>query len=440
MQLPDLSLTELAAAIQARELSPVEVVDAVLERAERTEPQLNAYSAIDADGAREAAHAAERALAAGRDAGPLAGIPVGIKDLIDIEGRPTGAGSGVRDGHRAEKDSAVVSSLRDAGAIMLGKTHTHEFAYGLITPQTRNAVNGDRVAGGSSGGSAAAVAAGSATFALGTDTGGSIRVPAALNGVVGLKPTYDLVPRQGVTSLSWSLDHVGPITRTVADAALALSALTGRRAALHTDLRGIRVGVPRNYYFDRLDPQVERAVLAAVDKLAALGATLVDVDIPMTRYLVPAQSVIMLAEASAYHEHTLRAAADLYGEDVRGLLEAGGLLGAGEYLRGQRARTLVREAWSGLFTGVDVLAAPTVPITAVPIGQESIVWPNGEVESVTDAYVRLCAPANLTGFPALSVPVGFDEDALPIGLQLIGAPFTEDVLLRVGLAHEEATG
>lgn len=438
MQLPDLSLTELAAAVQARELSPVEVVDAVLERADRTEPELNAYAAIDADGAREAARATERALAAGSDPGPLAGLPVGIKDLIDVEGSPTGAGSEVRGGHRADKDSAVVSRLREAGAIVLGKTHTHEFAYGLITPQTRNAVDGGRVAGGSSGGSAAAVAAGSATFALGTDTGGSIRVPAALNGVVGLKPTYDLVPRQGVTSLSWSLDHVGPITRTVADAGLALSALTGRSPALHTDLRGLRVGVPRNYYFDRIDPQVEATVRAAVEKLATLGATLVDVDIPMTRYLLAAQSVIMFAEASAYHEHTLRAAADRYGEDVRGLLEAGGLLSAGDYLRGQRARTLIREAWTGLFAEVDVLAAPTVPITAVPIGQQRIVWPNGEVESVTDAYVRLCAPANLTGFPALSVPAGVDRDGLPIGLQLMGAPFTEDVLLRAGLAYEEA--
>ncbi|MGO4757273.1 amidase, partial [Streptomyces sp. 2MCAF27] len=281
----------------------------------------------------------EHDIAAGRHRGPLHGIPMGLKDLIDVAGTATSAGSRVRADHRAQADSTVAARLSAAGAVLVGKTHTHEFAYGLTTPQTHNAWDPDRVAGGSSGGSAVAVASGTATFALGTDTGGSIRVPAALNGVVGLKPTYGLVSRHGVTSLSWSLDHVGPITRTVEDAALVLTALAGHdprdpaslttppamdyRPAAGTDLRGLRVGVPRTYYFDHIDPEVEAAVRRAIDQLQALGARLVEVEIPMTRYIQATQWGLMVPEATAYHESTLRTVPELYQADVRILLEAG---------------------------------------------------------------------------------------------------------------------
>lgn len=223
MQPSELSLVAAADAIRQRRLSPVELVDSVLDRVEEVEPLVGAYVTVAAEQARRSALEAEREAAAGRFRGPLHGIPMGLKDLIDVAGVPTTAGSRVRAGHRADSDSTVTARLAAAGAVLVGKTHTHEFAFGLTTPQTRNAWDRGRVAGGSSGGSAVAVAAGTATFALGTDTGGSIRVPAALNGVVGLKPTYGLVPRHGVTSLSWSLDHVGPLTRTVADAAVVLS-------------------------------------------------------------------------------------------------------------------------------------------------------------------------------------------------------------------------
>uniref|UniRef100_UPI0034DF453E amidase n=1 Tax=Streptomyces sp. PU-14G TaxID=2800808 RepID=UPI0034DF453E len=227
MRAHELSLAAAAEAIRTRRLSPVELTEAVLDRLDHTEPLVGAYATVTAERALRTAHEAEREIAAGRLRGPLHGVPMGVKDLIDVAGVPTGAGSRVRAGHRAGSDSAVAARLAAAGAVLVGKTHTHEFAYGLTTPQTRNAWNRERVAGGSSGGSAVAVAAGSATFALGTDTGGSIRVPAALNGVVGLKPTYGLVPRTGVTPLSWSLDHVGPVTRTVEDAGLVLAALAG---------------------------------------------------------------------------------------------------------------------------------------------------------------------------------------------------------------------
>lgn len=447
----ELTLAAAATEIRERRLSPVELVDSVLDRIGRVDAQVTAYVTVAAEQARSAAREAEREAARGAFRGPLHGVPAGLKDLIDVAGMPTTASSRVRADHRASTDSTVAARLRAAGAILVGKTHTHEFAYGLTTPQTGNAWDSGRVAGGSSGGSAVAVAAGAATFALGTDTGGSIRVPAALNGVVGLKPTYGLVPRHGVTSLSWSLDHVGPITRTVEDAALVLAALAGHDprdpASLDTpavdhrperepDLTGVRVGVPSTYYFDHVDPQVATAVHHAIAQLEALGARLVEVDIPMTRYIQATQWGLMVPEATAYHAPTLRTVPELYQADVRVLLEAGELMSAGDYLRAQRARTLMRDAWARLLEEVDVVAAPAVPMTAVPAAQESVTWPDGTVESVSDAYVRLSSPANITGLPALSVPVGSDTAGMPIGMQLIGRPLGERTLLRAGHAYE----
>ncbi|MFE9412235.1 amidase [Streptomyces sp. NPDC006704] len=449
----ELSLTEASRAVRERELSPVELTASVLAQLDAVDGELGAYVTVAADGARAAAARAEREIAAGGPRGPLHGIPMALKDLIDAAGLPTTASSRVRAGHVAERDSRVAERLGAAGAVLLGKTHTHEFAYGLTTPQTTNAWNRDRVAGGSSGGSAVAVAAGAATFALGTDTGGSIRVPAALNGVVGLKPTYGLVPRTGVTSLSWSLDHVGPLTRTVQDAALVLAAIAGHdprdpasvagpapdRSWQGDDLRGLRIGVPRNHYFDRVTPEVEEAVRGAIARLAELGAELVDVEIPMARHIQAVQWGLMVPEATAYHEQSLRAAPDLYAADVRVLLEAGELTSAGDYLRAQRARTLMRDAWARMFDTIDVLAAPTVPMTAVAAGQETVEWADGTTEAVSDSYVRLCAPANITGVPALTLPVAHGEAGLPIGMQLMAAPFRDATVLRVGRVYEEST-
>ncbi|MFF3721536.1 amidase [Streptomyces erythrochromogenes] len=451
MQPYELTVADAAEAIRTRRVSPVELVDSVLERIGQVQPRLGAYASVTADRARDAARRATDEIAGAGARGPLHGVPAGLKDLIDVAGTATSASSRVREGHRAPADSTVAARLSAAGAVFVGKTHTHEFAYGLTTPQTANAWAQGRVAGGSSGGSAVAVAARAATFALGTDTGGSIRVPAALNGVVGLKPTYGLVPRHGVTALSWSLDHVGPITRTVEDAALVLGALAGHdprdpasvaappfdhRPGTGTDLTGLRVGVPVNYYFDHVDPHVETAVRRAIARLEELGARLVDVEIPMTRYIRATHWGLMVPEASAYHERTLRAVPDLYSADVRVLLEAGELMTAGDYLRAQRARTLVRQAWLDMAATVDVIAAPTVPMTAVDAARTTMTWDDGTVESVSDAYVRLSAPANVTGVPALTVPVGLDPRGLPIGMQLMGRPFDEATVLRTGHAYE----
>ncbi|GGV84559.1 amidase [Streptomyces griseoloalbus] len=451
MQPFELSLTEASRAVRARELSPVELTESVLARIAAVEGRLGAYVTVAADAALAAAHRAEREISGSGPRGPLHGIPMALKDLIDVEGMPTTASSRVRAGHVAERDSRVAERLGAAGAVLLGKTHTHEFAYGLTTPQTNNVWDHSRVAGGSSGGSAVAVAAGGATFAMGTDTGGSIRVPAALNGVVGLKPTYGLVPRTGVTSLSWSLDHVGPLTRTVQDVALVLSATAGhdpRDPASVSgpmldrfpggDLRGLKVGVPRNHYFDRVAPEVEESVRGAIERLAELGAELVDVEIPMARYVQAVQWGLMVPEATAYHERSLRATPDLYAADVRILLEAGELTSAGDYLRAQRARTMMRDAWARMFDGIDVLAAPTVPMTAAEAGQEAVEWADGTTEAVSDSYVRLCAPANITGVPALTLPVGHDRAGLPIGMQLMARPFHDATVLRVGRVYEES--
>ncbi|MFI1919397.1 amidase [Nocardia sp. NPDC020380] len=448
----ELTLTAAADAIRERELSPVELVDSVLDRIEEVDSRLGAYVTVTAEQARRTARAAEQEITASRLRGPLHGIPMGLKDLIDVAGEATTASSRVRADHRAEADSTVAAALTAAGSILVGKTHTHEFAYGLTTPQTSNAWNPNRVAGGSSGGSAVAVAAGAATFALGTDTGGSIRVPAALNGVVGLKPTYGLIPRHGITSLSWSLDHVGPITRTVQDAAIVLTALAGHdprdpasraipatnyRPDAGPDLKGLRIGVPRNYYFDHVTPAIETTVRRAISELESQGAQLVEVEIPMTRYIQATQWGLMVPEATAFHEKTLRTIPELYQPDVRILLEAGELMPAGDYLRAQRARTLMQQAWARVFEEVDVIAAPTVPLTAVQSGTDAITWPDGNNEGVSDAYVRLSAPANITGIPALSIPVGHDTDGMPIGMQLLARPFEEPALLRVGHAYEQ---
>ncbi|KJK35259.1 amidase [Streptomyces variegatus] len=451
MQPFELSLAEAARALRARELSPVELTESVLARIGAVDGRLRAYATVAADAATAAAVRAEREISETGPRSPLHGIPMGLKDLIDAAGLPTTASSDVRAGHIADHDSQVAARLKAAGAVLLGKTHTHEFAYGLTTPQTSNAWDQSRVAGGSSGGSAVAVAAGEATFALGTDTGGSIRVPAALNGVVGLKPTYGLVSRSGVTSLSWSLDHVGPLTRSATDAALVLAATAGydpRDPASVSgppldvtgsgDLKGLRVGIPRNHFFDRVSPEVEEAVRRAIERLTELGAKLVEVEIPMARYIQAIQWGLMVPEATAYHERSLRAVPDLYTPDVRALLEAGELTSAGDYLRAQRARTMMRDDWARMFGGIDVLAAPTVPMTAAKSGQDTVEWADGTVEAVSDSYVRLSAPANITGVPALTLPVGHDHAGLPIGMQLMARPFRDATVLRVGRVYEEA--
>lgn len=448
----NLSLAQASKAVETQALSPVELVDAALERISVREPQINAFVSVWADAARQHALEAERDIARGQYRGPLHGIPVALKDLFDVAGQPTSASSRIRAEHRATAHSAVAHALLRGGAILMGKTHTHEFAFGLTTPQTRNPLDQQRTPGGSSGGSAAAVAYGGAWAAMGTDTGGSIRVPAALCGLVGFKPSYGLVSRHGVVPLAWSLDHAGPIARTVDDVRLMLQTVAGFDARdpasrdvplsqatrlAPSGMEGLRVGIPRNYYFDRLAAPVATAVMRAAQHLRQRGAELIDVDVPLADYLIPTQWGLMVAEAASVHARDIRRSAPLYGEDVRTLLEAGQLLPAGDYLKAQRARRLIAQQWKALFGEIDFLLAPTVPQTAANVAQEMFAWQDGSQESVAEAYVRLCAPANVTGLPALTVPFGHDHQGLPVAVQVIGRAWDDARVLDVGGVIEE---
>ena len=451
--LTDLSLRDVAAKIKAKDVSPVEVTQACLDRAAATEPKLSAFSCLLADSALAEAKAAEAEIAAGNWRGELHGVPVGIKELYDVKGVPTTSSSEVRANWTATSDCASVAQLRDAGTVILGKTHTHEFAYGIVTPKSRNPWGEDHSPGGSSGGSGASVAAGSTYMSMGSDTGGSIRIPAAVCGVVGLKPTFGRCSRAGVTSLSWSLDHVGRLTRTVGDAAVCLNALAGYdprdpgsidiptqdyTSALGGDVKGLRIGVPTNYYFDAIDPEVEAVVRAAIDKLASEGAIISEVKIPYAAQVMAVEFAICLPEASEYHRQMLRANPDLYEDDVRTFLEAGEMVPATKYLQALRVRQLMQREWAKMYERIDVLIAPSVPATAAPTGIEAMTL--GGVEMPLSAvYVGLSAPANITGMPAMAVPCGFASGNLPISFQAIARPFDEATVLRVGDAYQRMT-
>ena len=452
--LVDLSLTEVAGWIAAKEVSSKEVVQACLERAEATEARLQGYSAILADSALAEAEALDAEMASSGPRGAMHGVPVGIKELYDVAGTPTTSSSKVRSNWVAETDCASVAQLRAAGVVILGKTHTHEFAYGVATPTSRNPWGEDHIPGGSSGGSGAVVAAGSAYMAMGSDTGGSIRIPAALCGTVGLKPTFGRCSRAGVTSLAWSLDHVGPLTRTVADAAVTLNAIAGYdprdpgsvdvpvedyAAALGRDVKGMRIGIPGSWYFDQIHPEVESAVRAAIAMMEAEGAVLVEATIPYPDQIMAAEFAICLPEASEYHRRMLRETPELYGEDVRISLEAGEMVPAARYLQAMRVRQLMQREWTRMFESFDVMMAPAVAAPATRAGQETIDWGQGVEEPVIQTFVRYSAPANLMGLPAMSVPCGFSSDALPVAFQVIGRPFDEASVLRVGDAYERMT-
>ncbi len=450
-----LSLTEAAELVRSRRVSPVELTQAVLARAERLNPRLNAFITLMADQALAAARAAEAEIAAGNWRGPLHGIPVSVKDIFPVAGVKNTAGSKVFADFVAAADCEVVRRLRAAGAVIFGKNHLHEFAYGVTNNNphygpARNPWNPDCVPGGSSGGSGVAVAAGIGYGSLGSDTGGSIRIPASLCGVSGLKPTYGRVSRAGVFPLAWSLDHCGPLARTVADLAALLEAIAGfdgadpasaavpvddYRGGLTGEVRELRVGVAANFFFDDVAPEVEQAVRAAAQTLAGLGAAVREVALPFIEYAGPAATVISMSEAAAFHHRLLAERAEAYGADVRARLEFGLALPAAVYLHAQRARRLILEQVLDVFREIDVLVTPATPVTAPRIGQARVEV-NGRDYDVRSTLTRFSSPFNLVGFPALVVPCGFDGRGLPVGLQIVGRPFEERTVLRVGDAYQ----
>lgn len=448
-----LTIEEASGMIADGSLSPVELTESVLDRISVVDDLTKAYVSVFREGAMQAAADAERHIGRSGPIGPLHGIPIALKDLYDIEGRPSMCGSEVREGHVAAEDSEVTRRFAAAGAVLTGKTVTHEFAYGVVSPPTTNAWDAGRIPGGSSGGSGAAVAADLCLAAMGSDTGGSIRIPAALNGVAGIKPTFGRVSKRGVAPLSWSLDHVGPLTKTVGDAALVLQALAGYdpkdgcsvdvpvgdySGTLDEGVNGLRVGVPANYFFEDVHPQVDAAVRSAISELENLGAMVVEVAVPNLELTPAIEFSLVGAEASAIHARDIRERPEAYQPDVRVLLQAAEFVSGGAYVNAQRARGLVVGGFQTAFAEVDVLAAPTLPAVAATLDAETVSVGDTE-EPLLSAYPRLCAPANVAGLPALTLPCGFSDDGLPIGLQLMGRPFEEDLVLRAGRAYEGAT-
>jgi aspartyl-tRNA(Asn)/glutamyl-tRNA(Gln) amidotransferase subunit A len=453
-----LSIAEAAALIVGRELSPVELTDAYLARIEAHNPLLNAYVTVTAEAARAEAREVEGEIARGAYRGPLHGIPIALKDLYATKGVRTAAGSKILWDRVPEEDSAVTRRLREAGAISLGKTNTHEFAFGVTTNNphfgaTRNPWDPDRIPGGSSGGSGAAVAAGMAAMAMGSDTGGSIRIPAALCGTVGLKATHGRVSTAGVIPLSWTLDHAGPLARTVEDAAIVLNAIAGAdpndamtapvpiedyRAHLTAGIRGMRLGVLHGAGFDPLDAEVSGALDTAYAALRDLGATTEAVDGTLFGNARSATSDIIMLEAQHYHAASLRDRPEDFGDDVRARLTRRTDMTASELLAALRLRDATTVAASHLMERYDALLLATTRIPAPPIGGQTIVI-DGEEVFAPSVLTASTSPFNLTGMPALSLPCGFTAAGLPIGLQIVGRRWDEATVLRVGAAYERAT-
>lgn len=454
MNLYELSLVDLSAKIRDREVSPVDVVESSLARLDEVEPAITAFATVTADLARRQAATAEAEIAAGNYRSPLHGIPLGVKDLYDTKGIATTSSSEQRTNYIPDADSVAVSKLYDAGMVLIGKTETHEFAYGATTPRSGNPWDPSRTPGGSSGGSGAAVGAGVVHVALGSDTGGSIRIPAAVCGAVGLKPTYGRAARVGVASLSWSLDHVGPLTRHVLDAALVMEAMSGydRRdpgsvdagapdftSTIAAGVDGLRIGIPTNFYTERVQDDALEAARTSAAVLEGLGAVLVEVEIPLADHILPTEWAILSPEASAYHMDAIRTSPELFTDEVRTLVQLGEATLAVDYINALRLRTLIQQGWRAMYDSIDVLLAPSVPGVATPRSDPFFRWSDGTVEGATSAYSRMSAPANVTGLPALQVPAAFSAEGLPLGVQLIGRPFDEATIVRAGFALEQAT-
>jgi aspartyl-tRNA(Asn)/glutamyl-tRNA(Gln) amidotransferase subunit A len=444
------TLAEIGARYRRRALSPVELTRELLGRIERLDPTLHAFVTVTAERALADARAAEAALDRGGAASPLCGIPVAYKDIYATRGIRTTAGSALLADWVPEDDATCVTRLSHAGCVMLGKLITHEFAFGIQFPGHRfqpakNPWNLEHMPGGSSSGSAAALAAGLVHGALGSDTGGSIRGPAAFCNIVGLKPTYGRVSRAGVITLSWTLDHTGPMARTVEDCALLLQALAGHDPAdpassrepvgdyvtpLDQGIRGLRVGVPRAYFFEGVDTEVEKAFEQSLATLRDLGATVTDVEIPSIQASW-AFLAILMAEAFAYHERDVRAHPERYGDVLRERLLAGGLILGSEYVQAQRLRSRLHAEMLSVLGRVDALATPTTPKPAptfAAVWDPSVGFPRSNM-----------APFNMAGLPTLALPCGFTSSGLPLSLQITGRPFDEATVLRVGRAYERAT-
>jgi aspartyl-tRNA(Asn)/glutamyl-tRNA(Gln) amidotransferase subunit A len=458
--LTTLTLQDAADQLRRKRLSPVDLTQACLARIEQLNPSLNAFITVTAESALASARSAEAELQRGRWRGPLHGVPIALKDLFDTAGVRTTAASALFKDRIPTEDAEVVRRLKEAGAVLLGKTNMHEFAYGGTSAVSyfgavRNPWDATRVSGGSSGGSAAAVAAGLCFGALGSDTAASIRQPAAYCGIVGLKPTYGLVSARGVVPLSWTFDHVGPLARTVADSALMLQAIAGYdagdigsqsmaipdySATLRDKVSASRVGVARTFFFADLDPEIDTAVNDALGVLGRITAGLRDLMLPGSMLTVSElRGTVRSAEAYAYHKDFVEKTPELYQLETLTRLRADATVATSAYIRARReAEVIRRSAAAEAFESVDVIVTPTTPVPPpllTDVGKDV----DKSITIGTTLMIRNTAPFNLYGWPTISVPCGFTRGGLPIGLQISGRPGGEAVVLRLARAYEQAT-
>lgn len=448
---------EAAAALRARKVSSVELTVQCLAQIEKLNPKLNAFITVTASTALAEARKADEELAEGQDRGPLHGIPVAHKDLFCTNGVRTTSGSKVFSSHIPNFDAAVVERWREAGAVMVGKTGLHEHAYGITSTNPHygaihNPWNPECIPGGSSGGSAVAVATGMALLGSGTDTGGSIRVPASYCGLAGIKPTFGRVSKFGALPLGFSLDHMGPLGRTVRDVAAGLQAMAGHDKRDNTSarrpvpdylppageisLQGVRIGMPVNFFYERLDQQVDNAVHFMAYTAQDLGAELVDVRVPDGRQLNTVSLVTLLSEAASVHEPYIRKQRASYGDDVRTLIDMGRVIPATDYLQAQRLRKRMLGVYQNILRSVDCLLVPCTAIFAPKIGQAEVEIA-GSMEDTRLASTRLVRGFNALGLPVVSLPAGFSNEGLPVGCQLVGRAWGEKELIRIAAALED---
>lgn len=453
-----MSLETVSRLIRQQRASPVEVTESVLERISSQDPHLNAYISVFREQALHSASVAEREIRSGFHRGPLHGVPMGIKDNLSLQNSITTVGSSMYRDSVSEINAGVVDKLLSAGAVILGKHNLHEFALGVTTENphygtTLNPWNSAKIAGGSSGGGAAAVASGMSIGTIGSDTSGSIRIPAACCGTVGLKPTYGRVSKYGCFPEAWTLDHVGPMGRSVTDVALILDAIAGydlrdhgslacsptsTASQLSSDVGSLRIGFNESYFFSDVDDSVAEAVCHVLRRLERRGASVIPIDLPELDAAEYALTIIDTSEASTVHRRSLAHHPEQYGDDVRFLLECGLLPSAIDYLEAQQIRSSLKMAVNATFDDVDVFIGPTLPIRTPDVGErESLV--NGRAVDTAESLMRIVGLANLLGLPSVSVPGGFVDD-MPVGVQIVGAPLGEQVVLDTALCIEQIAG
>ncbi|MET3576862.1 amidase [Bhargavaea ullalensis] len=450
-----MKLTQAIRGIKEENLSPLDLAREALDAVDRENRELNALITVCEEEALEEAALLTREQDEGRLRGPLHGIPVVVKDMIETKGIRTTMGAKIFESFIPDEDAAVVRRLRDAGAIIIGKANTHEFAYGPTGDVShfgpvRNPYDREKISGGSSSGSAAAVASGMAIAGIGTDTGGSVRIPSSACGLTGMKPTFGRISKRGIFPLADTLDHPGPITDGVEANAVLLNVLSGYdpadphslnetppdfTAELHLGIEGMTIGLPAPYYKD-IDPEIESAVRHAADRFRSLGASVIDVGIPAMPDIMHAQMVTIQAEAAAVHRQLMEEQPDGYSPEVLARIAESVKLQAWNYVQVQQKRQRLADAYNEVFEQADVLLAPTLPILPTDIGQR-VVTVNGKGMDVVPSLLRLTSPTNFTGNPSLSVPCGFSETGLPIGMQLIGRHGEEEKLYRFGHAFEQ---